>query len=61
MEIKVEEVYAFKMTSGQEIVATIESVDDEYYHLQSPLTLGQGQAGMGHEEHGLPPWGIRDR
>jgi len=46
MEIKVEEIYAFKMTSGQEIVAKVASMDDEYYHLASPLTIGQGQQGM---------------
>ena len=46
MEIKVDNIYAFKMTSGQEIVAKIESIDDEYYHVLSPLTIGQGQAGM---------------
>ena len=46
MEIKVDNIYAFKMTSGQEIVAKIASMDDEYYHLESPLTIGQGHQGM---------------
>ena len=46
MEIKIEEVYAFKMTSGQEIVAKITSWDDQYYYIAAPLTIGQGQAGM---------------
>jgi hypothetical protein len=46
MEIKVAEIYAFKMTSGQEIVAKVESIDDEYYHVATPLTIGQGQQGM---------------
>ena len=46
MEIKTDKIYAFKMTSGQEIVAKITSIDDEYYHVASPLTIGQGQHGM---------------
>lgn len=46
MKIKEEEIYAFKMTSGQEIVAKLVSTDDEYYHVASPLTIGQGPEGM---------------
>lgn len=46
MEVKEDKIYAFKMTSGQEIVAKVESIDDEYYHLSSPLTIGQGPKGM---------------
>jgi len=46
MEIKIENIYAFKMTSGQEVVAKISSIDNDYYHLESPLTIGQGPNGM---------------
>jgi len=48
MAIKVKQngIYAFKMTSGQEIVGKIEDLDDDYYYIVAPLTIGQGQKGM---------------
>jgi len=46
MEIKVGNIYAFKMTSGQEIVAKLSDMDDNYYHLAGPLTIAQGASGM---------------
>ena len=46
MEIKVGEIYSFKLTSGQEVVGKVEQIDDDGYHLEEPLTIGQGQKGM---------------
>jgi len=46
--MKVEEgnAYSIKLTSGQEVVARITKIDKEYYHLDKPLTIGQGPKGM---------------
>ena len=46
MEIKVGEIYSFKLTSGQEVVGKLETIDDDGYHLTAPLTIGQGNNGM---------------
>lgn len=46
MEIKVGEIYSFKLTSGQEVIAIVTEITDKGYHLESPLTIGQGQKGM---------------
>jgi len=46
MEIKKDEVYAFKLTCGQEVVARITDLTDDGYTLESPLTIGQGNKGM---------------
>ena len=46
MEIKVGEVYSFKLTSGQEVIATVTEIADNGYYLDAPLTIGQGQQGM---------------
>jgi len=45
LKIKPNEIYTFVLLSGQELVGTVESVDDKYYHLLSPLTLGRDQRG----------------
>ena len=46
MKIEKGKIYAFKMTSGQEIVGKILDIDDEIYYLDRPLTIGQGPKGM---------------
>jgi len=46
MEIKADEIYSFKLTCGQEVVAKVLEIAEEGYHLDAPLTIGQGQNGM---------------
>lgn len=45
MEIKEKEIYTFVLMNGQEVVSEVETVDDNYYHLESPLTLGRDPQG----------------
>jgi len=46
MKVEVGNIYSFKLTSGQEMVAKLVNEDDEHYYLKSPLTIGQGAKGM---------------
>jgi len=46
MEIKKDEIYAIKLTCGQEVVARITEITDDGYTLEAPLTIGQGNKGM---------------
>jgi len=46
MEIKENEIYAIKLTSGQEIVTKIVYIGEEGYNVEAPLTIGQGNNGM---------------
>lgn len=45
MEIELDKVYTIKLLNGQEFIAKIVDKDDNNYHLDSALTLGQGQNG----------------
>ena len=45
MEIKLNEIYTFVLMNGQEVVSKVEEIDDNYYHLESPLTLGRDNTG----------------
>jgi len=45
MEIKKNEIYAIKLTCGQEIVAKVLEIGDDGFHLAAPLTIGQSQQG----------------
>ncbi len=46
MKVEKGNAYAIKLTSGQELVGNVIDIDDEYYYLEKPLTIGQGQKGM---------------
>lgn len=46
MEIKKGEIYAMRLTNGQEIVAKINDISKTHYHMAAPLTIGQGQGGQ---------------
>jgi hypothetical protein len=46
MEIKENELYVFRLATGQEIIAKLTQIDDDGYHLDKPLTLMQGEQGM---------------
>lgn len=47
MEIEKDKVYTFKLTSGQEVIAKVVDIDNDYYYVSAPLTLGQGPNGVG--------------
>lgn len=46
MKIEKGNIYSFKLTSGQELVAKLVDFDNEYYHIEKPLTIGNGPKGM---------------
>jgi membrane protease subunit (stomatin/prohibitin family) len=47
MDIKINEVYTFKITSGEEVVAKVANVTDKYIELSDPLSVAPGPQGMG--------------
>ena len=47
MNIKVGEVYTFKLTSGEEVVARVEAVEDNYVLLHDPVSVAPGPQGLG--------------
>ncbi len=46
MKIEVDNIYVFKLTSGQEVVGKVTAITDELYELDRPLTVGQGPQGL---------------
>lgn len=47
MNIKVGEVYTFKLTSGEEVVARVEAVENNYVLLHDPVSVAPGPQGLG--------------
>lgn len=47
MDIKINEVYTFKITSGEEVIAKVASFGDKYVELSDPLSVAPGPQGMG--------------
>jgi hypothetical protein len=47
MDVKVNEVYTFKITSGEEVIAKVSNINDKYIELSEPLSLAPGPQGMG--------------
>lgn len=45
--VAVGDVITLKLTSGEEIVARLEDVDDTHYILGKPMVIGMGQQGPG--------------
>lgn len=46
-DIMVGEVYTFKLTSGEEVVARVVDTDDKYVLLHDPVSVAPGPQGMG--------------
>lgn len=46
-DIEINEVYTFKLSSGEELVAKVLSVDDKCIELTSPLSVAPNPQGMG--------------
>ena len=47
MDIKINEVYTFKVTSGEEVISKVSSISDKYIELSDPLSVAPGPQGMG--------------
>ncbi len=45
MDIKSNEVYSFKLASGEEIVAKVLSSDDDYLYISEPAAVGPSPQG----------------
>lgn len=49
MNLKAEEIYSFKLTSGEEVVAKVMSVDGSTVMISNPVSIGptpQGKPGL---------------
>ena len=47
MTIKVGEVYTFKLTSGEEVVAKVTAIEDSNILLHDPVSVAPGPQGLG--------------
>ena len=47
MNIKVNEVYTFKLTSGEEVVGKVTAVEEHLVSLHDPVSVAPGPQGMG--------------
>jgi hypothetical protein len=47
MEIKVDEVYSFKLNSGEELIAKVKSLDKDTILVEEPVSVAPNHQGMG--------------
>jgi hypothetical protein len=47
MEIKIDEVYSFKLNSGEELIAKVKSVDKDVILVEEPVSVAPNHQGMG--------------
>ena len=47
MNIKVGEVYTFKLTSGEEVIAKVTAIEGQHLLLHDPVSVAPGPQGMG--------------
>ena len=47
MNIKENEVYTFKLTSGEELISKVTGSDGNFVYLSEPLSVAPGPQGMG--------------
>ena len=47
MNIKIGEVYTFKLTSGEEVVAKVTAIEDQNVLLHDPVSVAPGPQGLG--------------
>lgn len=47
MNIKENEVYTFKLTSGEELIAKVTGTEGDFVYLNEPLSVAPGPQGMG--------------
>lgn len=60
MELKIDEVFTFKLNSGEELIAKVKSITDNLIMVEEPVSIAPNQQGMGlipsmftAEPHGL--------
>lgn len=47
MDIKIDEVYTLKITSGEEIVARVKQIENDFLMLEEPASVAPGPQGVG--------------
>lgn len=47
MQVKENEVYTFKLNSGEELIAKVVSFDEKYLLISEPVSVAPGPQGMG--------------
>ena len=47
MEIKQDEVYTFKLNSGEELIAKVKQFDSAHIAIEEPVSVAPGPQGMG--------------
>lgn len=47
MNINENEVYTFKLTSGEELIAKVTGKDSDFVYISEPLSVAPGPQGMG--------------
>jgi len=47
MNIKENEVYTFKLSSGEEVIGKVVGFDSDYVYMVEPLSVSPGPQGMG--------------
>lgn len=47
MKIELNEVYTFKLNSGEELIAKVTKIDTNVYTLEEPVSVAPGPQGMG--------------
>ena len=52
-KLKANEVYTFKLSSGEEVLATYKGEEDGNYHLKKPMALAMTQDAEGNPSLGL--------
>lgn len=47
MKLELNEVYTFKLTSGEEVIAKVTATEGDFVELHEPLSVAPGPQGMG--------------
>ena len=47
MDLKINEVYTFKLNSGEEVIGKVTAIGDRYVELNEPLSVAPGPQGLG--------------
>lgn len=48
MELKIDEIYTFKLNSGEELVAKVKGINETYLTITEPVSIGPSpQGGLG--------------
>jgi hypothetical protein len=47
MKLNLDEIYSFKLSSGEEIVARVRSINDDHFCVSEPVSVAPSAQGMG--------------